>query len=90
MKRERRLMPAGRARRWLKWVGMAVAVLVVLAGGIHAWAWASTGRSGLARSMVWRDADVKDYLRFPSRAIKAGPHCRCVASRGTSTRWLLS
>jgi CubicO group peptidase (beta-lactamase class C family) len=65
-------MPAGRARRWLTRLGMAVAVLAVLASGIYAWAWASTGRSGLARAVMWRDADVKDYLRFPSRIIRAG------------------
>lgn len=30
-----------------------------------------TGRSGIARSIAWGDADVDDHTRFPSRAVPA-------------------
>lgn len=43
---------------------------LVLAAG-YGLAVATTGRSGLARAIVWGDADVDDHRRFPSRAVPA-------------------
>ncbi|SFO70055.1 CubicO group peptidase, beta-lactamase class C family [Geodermatophilus dictyosporus] len=52
-----------------------VAVLVwtaVAAGGLQLWARASLDSSGVARAVVWTDADVDDRLRFPSLPVPAG------------------
>ena len=49
---------------------VAVVVLLVPAA-FYAWAYASTDESGLARAIVWRDADVSDYRRFPSTTLEA-------------------
>jgi CubicO group peptidase (beta-lactamase class C family) len=46
---------------------LGVGVLVV-----YGWALASVDRSTLARAIVWRDADVGDQFRFPSRLIPTG------------------
>jgi CubicO group peptidase (beta-lactamase class C family) len=52
----------------------AVALLVVLALSLYAWAWLSTDRSTIARALIWREADIGDQQRFPSRPIPAGGH----------------
>jgi CubicO group peptidase (beta-lactamase class C family) len=52
-----------------------VAVLVwtaVAAGGLQLWARASLDTSGVARAVVWMDADVDDRRRFPALPIPAG------------------
>jgi CubicO group peptidase (beta-lactamase class C family) len=52
-----------------------VAVLVwtaVAAGGLQLWARSSLDTSGVARAVVWMDADVDDRLRFPALPIPAG------------------
>ena len=59
-------------RRWLRRLAIAVAVVLLVAVGIYGWAAASVQRSSIARAMWWRDADVGDQFRFPSRAIPAG------------------
>ena len=51
---------------------MAAGALVLLVGGVYAWAVTAVDSSTTARAMVWRDADVGDQHRFPSRAIAAG------------------
>jgi CubicO group peptidase (beta-lactamase class C family) len=65
----------GRAprRRRLRRLGIALGSIVVFVLAVYGWAWASVGRSTMARAMVWMDADVDDRLRFPSRSIPAGP-----------------
>lgn len=35
-------------------------------------AWLNLNSSGIARSMIWMDADTEDYKRFPSRPVAAG------------------
>lgn len=35
--------------------------------------WASTDRSGLARTIVWQESDVMDYRRFPARPVPTSP-----------------
>ncbi|MGX5656466.1 serine hydrolase domain-containing protein, partial [Geodermatophilus nigrescens] len=52
-----------------------VAVLVgtlALGGGSQLWARASLDSSGIARALVWMDADVDDRLRFPALPVPAG------------------
>jgi CubicO group peptidase (beta-lactamase class C family) len=46
--------------------------VVVLIVAMYAWAWASVGRSSIARAMWWTEADVGDQYRFPARVIPAG------------------
>ena len=57
---------------------VAAAVVAVLVGtvaaggGLQLWARASLDSSGVARAVVWMDADVDDRLRFPSLPVPAG------------------
>ena len=39
----------------------------------YGWAWASTDRSRLARTIVWQESDVSDYRRFPARPVPTRP-----------------
>jgi CubicO group peptidase (beta-lactamase class C family) len=59
-------------RRWLRRIVVGVAAVLLVAVGMYGWAAASVQRSSIARAMWWRDADVGDQDRFPSRAIPAG------------------
>lgn len=59
-------------RRWPRRLAIAAGALVLLVGGVYAWALTAVDSSTTARAMVWRDADVGDQHRFPSRAIAAG------------------
>ena len=66
---------ARRVRRRGRIAAALVAVLVwtaVVAGGLQVWARASLDTSGVARAVVWLDADVDDRLRFPALPIPAG------------------
>ena len=47
-------------------------VLIGAVLGVYGWAWASTDESTFARAMIWRESDVGDQHRFPSRRIPAG------------------
>jgi CubicO group peptidase (beta-lactamase class C family) len=49
----------------------AVVALIVLSGALYGLAFLTTSRSGLSRSIIWMDADVLDYRRFPKRTIEA-------------------
>jgi CubicO group peptidase (beta-lactamase class C family) len=59
-------------RRWPRRVVVGVGVVVVAIGGVYVWARLSTGRSTLARALIWLQADVGDQRRFPARPIPAG------------------
>jgi CubicO group peptidase (beta-lactamase class C family) len=48
-----------------------VIAVIVLAGGLYGLAYLTTSRSGLSRSIIWMDADVFDYRRFPARSMEA-------------------
>jgi CubicO group peptidase (beta-lactamase class C family) len=50
---------------------LVIASLALLAGGLYGFAFLNTSRSGLARAIVWKDADVFDYRRFPARSLAA-------------------
>ncbi len=54
-------------------VGIILLTLVVIIGGLFLWALTATDTSLLARGLIWGDADVNDWQRFPSRSVKASP-----------------
>ncbi len=63
-------------RRRGRTVTALVAVLAFLAvtgGGLQLWALATLDSSAVARAVVWRDADVDDWRRFPALPVPAGP-----------------
>jgi CubicO group peptidase (beta-lactamase class C family) len=60
-------------RRWRRWLLIALAALLALAGVGYGGLAASTSRSQLARAVIWGESDVHDYARFPDRRIAAGP-----------------
>jgi CubicO group peptidase (beta-lactamase class C family) len=61
--------------RWLRRSLLGTAALVIVVGlAVYAWARLSTDRSTIARALIWREADVGDQHRFPSRPIPAGGH----------------
>jgi CubicO group peptidase (beta-lactamase class C family) len=62
----------GARRRWPRRLAIAAGALVLLVGGVYAWALTAVDSSTTARAMVWRDADIGDQHRFPSRAIAGG------------------
>jgi CubicO group peptidase (beta-lactamase class C family) len=64
---------AGVKRRWVRRLAIGAAALLVVIGAVYVWARASTGRSTLARALVWMEADVGDQARFPAGPIPAGP-----------------
>ena len=61
-----------RRRRWPRRLAAGLAVLVVVTSGVFAWASLSTGRSTLARALIWMEANIGDQERFPARLIPAG------------------
>jgi CubicO group peptidase (beta-lactamase class C family) len=63
---------ARRVRRWFLLAGGVLALLIAAALGFYGWAWTSTDESTLARAVIWRESDVGDQHRFPSRRIPAG------------------
>ncbi len=73
-----RRQSGGRRWRWLRRSLLgAVALLIVLIVfglAVYTWAWRSTDRSTIARALIWREADIGDQQRFPSRPIPSGRH----------------
>jgi hypothetical protein len=63
-------------RRWTPWprrIGVVLVAVAVTLAGVFGWARLMVDRSGIARSMVWLEADTGDWRRFPARPIEAGP-----------------
>lgn len=60
-----------RSRRWLRFTASALVALLVAGAVTQAWARVMLDRSALARSMLWFEADVDDWRRFPSARIAA-------------------
>jgi CubicO group peptidase (beta-lactamase class C family) len=58
-------------RRWARWALRGLLVVALLAGLVFGTAYLLTPYSGVARAVVWIEADVDDYRRFPSRPIEA-------------------
>jgi len=67
--------PSGRrqARRWVKVCIAAVVVLASLVGIVYLRAFLTLDSSTFSRALVWVDADVDDFRRFPARRIHAPP-----------------
>jgi CubicO group peptidase (beta-lactamase class C family) len=59
-------------KRVLRWIAVVLGALVAAAALLQVWARLTLDSSSVARALVWMDADVDDYKRFPSRAIPAG------------------
>jgi CubicO group peptidase (beta-lactamase class C family) len=60
-------------RRPARTTAVALLVLVLGVDLAYGWAWASTDRSRLARTIVWQEGDVSDYRRFPARPVPTRP-----------------
>jgi hypothetical protein len=60
-------------RRWRRWLLLALAAVLALAGVGYGVLAASTSRSQLARAVIWGESDVEDHRRFPARRVAAGP-----------------
>src|SRR6266536_3273363 len=74
-RRARRRQSGGRRwRRLSRSLLGAAALAIVVALSLYTWAWRSTDRSTIARALIWRQADIGDQQRFPSRPIPAGGH----------------
>ncbi|MGD9144170.1 MAG: serine hydrolase [Anaerolineae bacterium] len=74
----------------LKRVGLVclglILVLAIIAGGMYLWAVASTDTSLVARGIMWGDADVDDWQRFPSRTVHASQ--KPVGFEAATPEWL--
>jgi CubicO group peptidase (beta-lactamase class C family) len=60
-------------RRWTRRRRLAIGALglLVVVACVYGWARLSTGRSTIARALVWMEADIGDRERFPARPIHA-------------------
>jgi CubicO group peptidase (beta-lactamase class C family) len=61
-----------RVRRWLVVTGGVLALLIAAVLGVYLWARSSTDESTFARALIWRESDIGDQRRFPTRRILAG------------------
>jgi CubicO group peptidase (beta-lactamase class C family) len=63
-------------RRWVRTVVAVILGLALLVGAVYVRAFLTLDSSTFSRALVWVDADVNDYRRFPSRRIDApsDPH----------------
>jgi CubicO group peptidase (beta-lactamase class C family) len=60
-------------RKWQRWaVGVALGV-AGLVGAVFAGAWLLKDESGIARAIIWMEADTGDHERFPERTIDPSP-----------------
>ena len=50
--------------------GSIVLVAAVLIGGVFLWALTATDSSLLARGLIWGEADILDWQKFPGRTIR--------------------
>jgi CubicO group peptidase (beta-lactamase class C family) len=58
-----------KSRRWVKVTVAALAGLVLLVGLVYLRAFLTLDSSTFSRAIIWVDADVDDYRRFPARQI---------------------
>lgn len=59
--------------RRAKRIALGVLVIGAVMSALYGWALRNLDTSQVARYIVWLDADVDDWRRFPSRSIAAGP-----------------
>ena len=57
--------------RVLRWVAGVAIGLIAIAGLVFGAAYLLKDESGVARAIVWMEADTDDYRRFPARPIEA-------------------
>ena len=60
-------------RRMTRITVFILGFLVIAFLAAEGWARLNLDSSSVARAIAWKDADVDDHLRFPSRSIRAGP-----------------
>src|SRR5919106_2438481 len=60
-----------RRRRWVRVIIAAVAGLAALVGAVYLRAFLTLDSSTFSRALIWVDADVDDYRRFPARTMEA-------------------
>jgi hypothetical protein len=60
-----------RSRRWVKVAGAVAIGLVSLVGIVYVRALLTLDSSTFSRALIWVDADVDDFRRFPARRINA-------------------
>ena len=59
--------------QFLQWLAVVFLLVAVLLAGIMSAAAATADRFYVSRIIAWREADFRDFERFPSRAVPAGP-----------------
>ncbi len=64
-------MKRRKGRRWLRRLLATGVVVVTLVLALFGWAWTATDTSTVARVLAWRQADIGDQYRFPSRTVAA-------------------
>jgi CubicO group peptidase (beta-lactamase class C family) len=58
--------------RWARVLASIIGVVVVTFAALQLWARMALDESAFARALVWLDADVDDWRRFPAAEIRAG------------------
>ena len=66
-------MNSARRRRSQRWAIAAGLALAALVGLVYGSAYLLRDHSGIARSIIWMEADTGDFRRFPARLIEAPP-----------------
>jgi CubicO group peptidase (beta-lactamase class C family) len=61
----------GKPRRWHKVVAAVTVTLALLVSIVYLRAFLTLDSSTASRALIWVDADVEDYMRFPARRIDA-------------------
>jgi CubicO group peptidase (beta-lactamase class C family) len=64
-------MRTASARRWRRWAAAVGLGLLALPGLVFGSAYLLKDHSGIARAIIWMDADTGDHRRFPARVIEA-------------------
>src|SRR5919112_5017686 len=59
--------------QFLQWLAVVFLLVAVLLAGIMSAAAATADRFYVSRIIAWREADFRDFERFPSRAVPAAP-----------------
>ena len=77
-------------RKVVKGTALVLGVALLAAAGMYAWARLNVDNSGIARAIVWMDADVMDYKRFPENRVEAGTPLEISRSSANVAEELLS
>jgi len=74
----------GRKPKWVRWLLSLVGALLLFLVVAVPLVYFTTDRSYLSRTLVWRDADVRDYEKFPARVIRTAPPPHAYAETPTA------